>query len=257
MHEADPTRRFSDRAADYVRARPAYPDALVDVVQARTDLGPGSLLADLGSGTGLSAEPFLRRGYRVVGVEPNPAMRAAAEAHLAAFPGFRSVGGTAEATGLEEGSADGALIAQAFHWLDGARTRDELLRVLRPPTWAVVAWNTRRTGDTPFLRGYEALLRRFGTDYEQVRARTERVASAGALGAFLRGGYHRDVLENVQELDRAGLESRVRSASYVPAPGTPGHAPLMAALGELFERDAVGGRVRLVYDLEVYTGRLD
>ena len=252
----DPTRRFSDRVADYVRARPRYPDALVDVVAETTGIPPGALIADVGAGTGLSAEPFLRRGYRVVGIEPNAAMRAAAEAHLAAFPGFRASDGAAEDTRLDDASVDCVLIAQAFHWLDGARTRAEAARITRPPGWACVAWNTRRTEDTQFLRGYEALLRSHGTDYEAVRTRTERVAGDEELGAFFMAGWERRVLENVQELDLAGLESRVRSASYVPAPGSPGHAPLMEAVRALYDAHAEAGVVRLTYDLEVHCGRV-
>ena len=35
----------------------------------------GQIVVDVGVGTGLSAEPFLRSGYTVIGVEPNEPMR--------------------------------------------------------------------------------------------------------------------------------------------------------------------------------------
>jgi len=38
---------------------------------------PGALVADIGAGTGLLAELFLKNGYRVLGVEPNREMRQA------------------------------------------------------------------------------------------------------------------------------------------------------------------------------------
>jgi SAM-dependent methyltransferase len=255
------TRRFSDRVADYVKARPGYPDELVDLLEREIALATTMQLADVGSGTGLSAEPFLRRGYGVACVEPNAAMRGAAETMLGDYSGFRSIDGTAEATGLPDDSIDCIIVAQAFHWFDVQRTRDEFIRILRTGGWTVLLWNTRLTEGTPFLGAYEALLQQFGTDYAQVQHRTGQLASGeqtagSALDDFYRGSYERHVLRNAQSLDRDGLRSRVRSASYMPAEGSAGHVPMMAALGDMFDQHADDGRVTLEYHLEVYFGRL-
>lgn len=253
----DPTRRFTDRVAAYADARPRYPDALVELMVS-DGLEAGAVIADIGSGTGLSAEPFLRHGYTVIGVEPDPAMRAAAEAWLGSYPGFRSVAGSAESTGLDDASVDRVVVAQAFHWFDVRAARAEADRILTPGGRACLVWNTRRTGGDAFLRGYEELLRRFGTDYEAVRHRTEGVkrdrGGGDALPAFFPGGHRRVVLENRQELDREGLEKRVRSSSYMPAEGAPGFEAMIQAVGELFESVSRDGRVRLRYDLEVFCG---
>ena len=66
-----PTERFSNRADEYARWRPSYPSEAVDAM----GVAPGALVADIGAGTGISSELFLRRGCRVVAVEPNAAMR--------------------------------------------------------------------------------------------------------------------------------------------------------------------------------------
>lgn len=249
----DPTRRFSDRAADYSRWRPGYPPGLLPLLTERLGLRPSWVVADVGSGTGLSALPFLEHGNRVVGVEPNGEMRAEAERVLAAWPGFRSVAGTAEDTGLEAASVDLAVAAQAFHWFDASATRSELLRVLCPPWRAVLLWNTRRTTTTPFLRGYEDLLRRHGTDYERVRHDRLRVE---VFDAFFEGGRERTVLANAQELDLEGLTGRVCSSSYTPPAGDPRREVLLLELRRLFEAHAQDGRVVLEYDTEVHWGLL-
>jgi ubiquinone/menaquinone biosynthesis C-methylase UbiE len=130
-------------------------------------LGPGSVVADLGSGTGISTEPFLRLGCTVHAVEPNDAMRAAAEELLSGHPELRSVAGTAEATTLPGRSVDLVAAGQAFHWFRPDFARAEIARILRPGGRVALFWNRRRE-DTAFGEAYEALLRRYGTDYAAV-----------------------------------------------------------------------------------------
>ncbi|MDB5312771.1 MAG: Methyltransferase [Gemmataceae bacterium] len=249
--DTNPTGRFSDRVEDYVRSRPGYPDEVLDILRAETGLTPAARVADVGSGTGISSALFLRNGNPVRGVEPNPEMRAAAERLLAGFKGFQSIAGSAEATTLPDRSVDYVVAGQAFHWFDRDRARIEFTRILRPGGWVVLMWNTRRT-DTPFLVAYEDLLRRYGTDYREVRHDTLGPAEVGAV--FGRG-YARRVLPNEQRFDLAGLKGRLLSSSYVPAAGHPDHAPMLADLEQVFARHQEADRVRFQYDTEVYFGR--
>jgi SAM-dependent methyltransferase len=245
--------RFADRVDDYVRARPSYPRALLDDLLAAGVLFPGALVADIGSGTGISTELFLAAGYATVGVEPNSPMRAAAEHALASYPHFRSQAGSAEATGLPDGSADLVVAAQAFHWFDAARTRTELRRILRDDGWVALIWNARRSIGTVFLEGYEALLLEFGTDYAQVG---HRGIGKERLAEFFGGPFTTRRYDNLQELDLAGLRSRLLSSSYIPAAGEPAHVAMLTRLTVLFEAHSVDGRVKLLYDTEVHTGKL-
>jgi SAM-dependent methyltransferase len=251
----DPTRRFSDRVADYVRFRPGYPEAIVETLRREAGLAPASELADVGSGTGLSAEPFLRFGCTVYGVEPNAEMRRAAEEFLAGFPRFRSVEGSAEATGLPDGSVDFVVSAQAFHWFDRAKARREFARILRPGGWVVLLWNSRQTDTTPFLRAYEALLQRFGTDYREVHHRY--LGREAVEGFFAPDRCERRAFPNEQAFDLEGLKGRLLSSSYTPAPGHPNHLPMLAELARLFAEHHADGKARFLYDTELYFGRFE
>src|SRR5689334_18054406 len=92
---ADSKSRFSSRVEDYVRYRPSYPAALYEFLKQQVPLGNGSSVADLGSGTGIFAEPLLKGGYAVYGIEPNAEMRSAAERLFAErYPHFHSVSGS-------------------------------------------------------------------------------------------------------------------------------------------------------------------
>jgi len=253
MPRPEPTRRFSGRVADYERGRPGYPAALFDRLLELTGLGAGAVAADLGAGTGISSAPLVERGLRVIAVEPNAAMREAAERRLGELPGFRAVDGRAEATGLDDASVDLVLAAQAFHWFDPDRSRREIERILRPGGWVALVWNARRAAGRPFLESYERLLLDFGTDYAEVG---HRGVAAGKLERFFGAAPLHERFENAQALDLEGIRARLLSSSYVPAAGEPGHAEMLEELERIFARHEREGAVEILYDVDLFAGRL-
>jgi SAM-dependent methyltransferase len=239
---------------DYVRYRPGYPEELVRLLREECGLTSESVVADVGSGTGILSELFLRNGNRVLGVEPNREMREAGERLLAAYTGFTSVAGTAEATTLPDSSVDFVTAGQAFHWFDPDRAREEWVRILRPGGWAVIVWNDRRSEGTPFLEGYETLLLRYGTDYERV---THRQFDDERLRAFFgQGACEERAFGNEQVFDFEGLRGRLLSSSYTPEPGHPNYEPMLEELRRIFEAHQEDGKVRVEYDTRVYYGQL-
>lgn len=254
MSDLRSTERFSDRVADYVRYRPDYPTALVDWLRREHGVDASWDVADVGAGTGISAKLSLDAGHRVTAVEPNAAMRAAAEQWLGSHPNFRAVDGRADATGLTDASVALIVVAQAFHWFDEAATRREFARILRPGGLAAIVWNTRHLGGTPFLEGYEALLQRYGTDYTSV---AERYADEPRMRAWFGNGFRGTArFDHGQRLDFDELKGRLMSSSYAPAPGHPQHTPMLDALRTLFDATAVDGRIDFTYDTRVYVGTL-
>ncbi len=249
----DPKTRFTDRVADYVRYRPGYPPAVVELLVRECRLGPDAIVADVGSGTGIFTKLVLGTGAKVVAVEPNAAMRQAAERDLGSSSRFRSVDGSAEATGLQDASVDLVTAAQAFHWFDAARTRAEASRILRSPGHVALLWNNRAA--TPFNDDYEAMLERYAPDYANVRER-DRAPEAKIRAFFAPAQVRSATFLNKQVFDEAGLRGRLTSSSYAPQPDDPLHEPMLARLGEIFATHAKDGKVTLVYDTMVFWGRL-
>ncbi len=253
--------RFSNRVANYLETRPRYPESFRRVLRDETGLTAAHIIADIGSGTGFSAELFLQNGNDVFGIEPNREMRGAGELFLRRYPRFKSVDGTAEATGLPDASVDYILAGQAFHWFDPEMTRREFLRILRSGGWVVLFWNNRRTASTAFLRDYENLLNEYGTDYSKVRDRGEKLISEaaqnrGEIMRFFAGDVKRHTLPNEQQFDLRGLTGRLLSSSYVPVEGSKNYGNMIRRLAKIFAEHQKGGKVVFEYDLEVFMGHL-
>jgi SAM-dependent methyltransferase len=254
MPTSNATSRFSDRVENYVRYRPGYPAEVLTAISGECGLRPQHVVADIASGTGIWTRMLLENGNPVFGVEPNADMRAAGERLLSGFPQFTSVAGTAEVTTLADASVDFVTAAQAGHWFDRARSRQEFARILKPKGWLVLLWNERCTDTTPFLREYEQMLLTYGTDYEDVRH--ERTTDA-VNEFFDPGPYRQRTFAMRQEFDYTGLEGRLLSSSYAPGPGHPKHEPMLRELRRIFESHAVDGTVSFDYTTRVYFGRLN
>lgn len=254
MIDTDSTQRFSDRVEAYLAGRPRYPAAIVEHLVRCGALPARGVVADIGVGTGLSAESFLAAGFRVIGIEPNAPMRSAGADYLARYPGYTSRDGTADATGLDAASVDLVVAAQAFHWFNAESFRAESLRILRPRGWAALIWNDRDLTSTPFLAGYEALLLEYGNDYRAIRDKHHGIES---IPAFF-GGRAPAAAEfpHQRRMDWAAVAALAGSASYLPAAGHPRHTELMAALRALFEAHAVNGVIEMRYTCRVHAGPL-
>ncbi|HEX6273778.1 MAG TPA: class I SAM-dependent methyltransferase [Polyangiaceae bacterium] len=252
----DATERFSTRVEDYVKYRPSYPSALFDALERECGLSVPSVIADIGSGTGIATAPLLARGHRVYGVEPNAAMRGAAERALAAERGFTSVAGRAEATTLAGESVDLVFAAQAFHWFDRDACRREFSRIVRPGRSVALAWNDRSRDATAFLSAYEELLRTLSLDYAKVNNQ-DAVSDAALAEFFAPDGYRALAFASAQDFDREGLVGRARSSSYVPPPGHPAHDRFYAELARIYDAYAVNGIVRFEYTTRLLWGPIE
>lgn len=251
--EQDPTQRFSDRAENYARYRPGYPPEVLDCLRMECGLTPSAVIADIGSGTGILTEMFLRNGNIVYGVEPNEAMRAAAEAALASYSGFRSIHGRAEATTLPDGAVDFVTAGQAFHWFDAAAAREEFRRILRPGGYVALVWNARLIKDDPLMSAYEQTLSDFGMGYHCVTHRSHD----RDLETLFQGRAQKRIFTHARKMDFTTLWGGFLSASYAPGAADPAYEPMHRAMRRLFDEHEVNGFITFLYETNLYYGLLD
>ncbi len=250
----DATSRFARTVENYVKYRPGYPKALFDFLQAQLHLTSQAVIADIGSGTGKSTEPFLMLGNAVFAVEPNPEMRQAAEQLLKHFPGFTSVNGIAEATTLPDQCADFVIAGTAFHWFEPVATHREFQRILKPDGYTLLTWNVRNNERSDFMLAYEAFLLNYSSDYERVREVYHNTAGFDAF--FGNPDWYKTVFENSQTFSFEGLLGRYLSASYAFPETHPRFAAAKTALRVIFDTHQQEEKVTLWYDMVLYYGRL-
>jgi SAM-dependent methyltransferase len=239
----DPTGRFADRAADYVRFRPDYPAAAIDAVLEGLGALERLVAADVGAGTGISARLLADRGVHVHAIEPNAVMRAAAEPH----PHVEWGAGTAEATGLAAASVRLVLCAQAFHWFRQAEAIAEFHRVLEPGGRLALMWNARDRDD-PLTLGYiDAIHAVNGEHPAEHRGIEPGVVEAGGFPPLRLLTF-----PHAQALDLEGFIGRATSASYVSKEPA-ALAELVRLLTALHARHAdARGCVTMRYRTEVH-----
>ncbi|SFE97727.1 Methyltransferase domain-containing protein [Paenibacillus catalpae] len=250
----DSKERFSSRVDQYVKYRPSYSDEVIQYLYETVGFRPESVIADVGAGTGIFTKLLLEQGSNVIAVEPNADMRQAAVEQLNGNPNFHAASGSAEETGLTDHSVDFIVCAQSFHWFDRTAAKAEFRRILKPGGKAVLIWNSRLTTGTPFLEGYDRLLRTYGIEYEKVGHKN--ISQDSLIPFFKDGGLHKAIFPLIQPLNFEQLSGRMSSSSYVPLPGHPNYEPLMKELQQLFDATEQNGQISFDYETEIYWGEI-
>jgi SAM-dependent methyltransferase len=210
---------FADR---YDAFRPAPPLVLLDALARYAGGNALERVVDLGSGTGLSTRAWAERAAEVVGVEPNPAMRGAAERRTGQR-NVRYVEAFAGDTGLEAASADLVTCSQSFHWMDREPVLAEAARLLRSGgVFAAYDYDfpalIHPEVDAAFVAHLR--LRRRYRDEQKVEAGWTRRPKSGHLDAIRESGLFAFTREFVvHDETKAGAEEIVgfaRSLGLVP-----------------------------------------
>src|ERR1700691_2284361 len=160
---------FTGLAGDYAKFRPGYAPQVATAILRFLGRDLATVdAADVGAGTGIWSRTLAACGlHSVVAVEPNDDMRAQGiETSKATEIVWHK--GSAEATGLPDGSADIVSMASSFHWADFDKACDEFHRILRPGGIFVALWNPRFIEVNPLLVEIEAEITRLKPDIRRV-----------------------------------------------------------------------------------------
>ena len=248
---------FNEDAANYDRYRPTYPPELIRDIFAYSRIGKGSLLVEIGVGTGQATTPFLEAGCRVCGIELGDKLSAFAAAKFRDYGNFTIHCVDFMEFPLEVASVDLVYSATAFHWLPQEAAYEKIRRCLKPggtlAIFRIHPFPNRMNDPT------NAANRRV---YDKLRPTDKKIAEfseadcAPTLDTLRAHGF-RDV--------EARLYRRVRpllTEAYIGLLGTySDHAVLEPGLKRRFEEemrdaiDAAGGFINIYDTVALYLAR--
>lgn len=248
------TERFTHAVVEhYTKSRPSYPKELINYLMEKGVINNNSIIADIGSGTGLFTQLLLETGATVFAVEPSQAMRTAAEHDLKKYPHFTSVNTTAENTTLQDKSVDMVSAATAFHWFDYDACKKEFKRILKPSGSVLLLWNLRLPELSPITQGYEIILRKYCPQYKGIPP--QQITEQKLVG-FFDDAVDIIKLDNHQQFDLNGLIARLRSTAYALTPEQNGYDAMMNDITTLFHQYSENGLVTFPHLMKAYLGKL-
>jgi SAM-dependent methyltransferase len=124
---------FGVDAERYDRARPSYPEAMIERIVAAA---PGPEFLDVGTGTGIAARQLQAAGATVLGLDADPRMadqarRRGLEVEVAKFEDWDP----------RNREFDGVVAATTWHWIDPGRGAAKAAEVLRKGGIVALVWN--------------------------------------------------------------------------------------------------------------------
>ena len=245
----DHTNRFDGKGEVYAKGRPSYADGLFAYMQKTLCITAGSVLADIGSGTGIFTQQLLDFGCKVLAVEPNRDMREKAEEKLSHNKNFISVDGSASHMGLPDHSVDLITAAQAFHWFEPEAFRRECHRVLKLGGKVMIVYNSRHES-AACTKALANLQHRYNSGF--------RGFSNGMNDETCRAFFAEPCqiyrTDNTQHYNRQGYIDRVLSSSHSPKEGDAGYEEYLRAVCEIFDTFSEDGRIVVPTDTVAYIG---
>jgi len=254
---------FGEVAELYDRARPSYPDVLVEEVLAFA--APCRRALEVGAGTGKATRLFGQRGLNVTALEPSGEMASVARRNLADLDNVAIEGSDFEGFNGTGGPFDLIFSAQAWHWVSPDVRYVKARALLRPGGGLALFWNRARWESNPLrakLRAaYERTVPDFGptpgpmypstdTPPELWGAWQEEVEAAKGFGAPQYRSYNWS-----QDYSTTSYLDVIQTHSDHIVLGAERLTALLDAVGEVIEN--AGGKFTLTYATLLLLVRLD
>ncbi len=243
---------FTGKADLYSKFRPSYPNEYINYLLSENHLSEGSVIADIGSGTGILTKLLLEKKLTVIAIEPNDDMRGISEKSLKVYDQYKSINAIAENTSLKNNSADLITVAQAFHWFDKEKFRLECKRILKENAKVSLVWNSKDL-ISPLMIELQKVCKETCPKFKGFSGGIEDTPDV--TNQFFKNGiYETTVYRNDLEMDLEGFLGRNLSSSFSPLSGDKEFEPYKTALTNLFYMNSLNGKIIYPYITKSYLG---
>lgn len=247
----DSKKIFSGKESDYDQYRPRYPAQFISFLYETVGFRTDSVIADIGSGTGIFSKQIADRGSMVFCVEPNRDMRTVAQKKLSSYRNVYFTDGDCENTKLLGHSIDFITAAQSFHWFHVEKFRWESLRILKPKGKAVLVWN-RRDDACAVNQKTAEVFRKYCPDFHGFGGGLKKDETG--IEQYFGGKFHSREFRNDLFYDRDAFIGRNLSGSYAIGQNDGAYKYFLAELNAIFEKFSSEGRLSVPHTTAVYWG---
>jgi SAM-dependent methyltransferase len=178
---------YSPAAVAYSRARPRYPQALIEQVVAIAQLSAQSRILEVGCGPATATVDFAPLGAPILGLEPNPDFYQFACQECATFPNVTLQNQSFEEWQLEPEAFDVVLAASSFHWIPTDVAYPKAADALRSHGHLILLWNKELQ---PTLEVHQQVLspvyQAHAPELERYEDQATQVKILDGLGQFAR-----------------------------------------------------------------------
>ena len=247
--------KFNHLADIYEKYRPSYPQKYVEDIIEKCHLNFESLVADIGAGTGILTRQLLHNNLKVVGVEPNPDMRKVLK-KLETNKNFRAIEGTAEHTNLENNSIDLVVVAQAFHWFDKEKFKEECKRILKPNGSLWILWNQLDENEE-IVKEQKRIDDQYTNRFQEVNGILSATKKEEKIQGFFKDNrYETKVVDNPLENNKERFIGSNLSKSYSLKKEDRNYNNYIKAFGEVFDKYSENGMVIIPNKTYGYLGKV-
>ena len=178
--------------ADAYLKRPDYSEDAIDKMLELANIGRGGskFTCDVGAGAAHLTIPLLKRGFSVVAIEPNDAMRANGIKRTAQFKNVKWFEGVGEHTGQTSDTFDLVTFGSSFAVCNRQEALQETQRILKAGGHFACLWNHRDLSDET-QKAIENIIKSHVKNYDYGSRREDQTPIIEASGRF----------ENIQQFE--------------------------------------------------------
>ncbi|BAZ15761.1 type 12 methyltransferase [Calothrix sp. NIES-4071] len=191
---------YSPAAEAYNKARPRYPQQLIQRAVELTQLQDNANILEVGCGPGIATVAFAKLGYKMLCVEPNPDFCLLTRQNCQEYSNVQILNTSFEEWQLESNKFDAVLAATSFHWIPPEVGYSKAASSLKDNGYLILLWNMRLEPSyelyQKFIKIYEqyapSLLEKYEGEYEGKEKQEEHLKSFGEI--VLESGQFQDLV---------------------------------------------------------------
>jgi ubiquinone/menaquinone biosynthesis C-methylase UbiE len=248
----DTSSLYDNRVEYYLKYRPGYPDQYVSDLIKLKILQKSDVIVDMGCGTGLLAEIFLRNRNKVIGIEPNLEMRQAAENYLKKYLpiSFKCLNGKAESSTLDPISVNHIVCGESFHWFETHSAIKEFQRILIPNGYLMIFSNWEYK-NTDFAKQFNLIIQK-----HQFESNVKPPPKIEWNQIFHNGKYEKIQYPMRKEMNFEQILGYALSLSRTPLPGDKAYEFFKNELKNAFNRFEKNTKILFEFKTKLKFGKL-